>query len=82
MVKTLKKWKRSRPELFEKLYNDIIPELMEHPRTGKGHPELLKGGQDVTYSRRLSAHDRIIYDIYDDRIEVLVVELGGHYGDK
>ena len=57
-------------------------ELEEHPRTGTGHPEALKGGNDVTYSRHLSGHDRIIYDIYDEVVTVLVLELEGHYNDK
>jgi toxin YoeB len=60
----------------------LLPELAEHPRTGTGHPEALKGGNDITYSRRLSGQDRIIYDIYDDVVTVLVLELEGHYNDK
>ncbi len=34
------------------------------------------------WSRHVSAHDRIIYDIYDEIITVLVVEVEGHYDDK
>ena len=55
---------------------------MEHPRTGLGHPEPLVGGNDVTYSRHISAHYRIIYDIYDERITVLVIQAEDHYKDK
>lgn len=55
---------------------------MQHPRTGIGHPEALIGGGDVTYSRHITAHDRIIYDIYDDQITVLVVQAEEHYNDK
>ena len=61
----IKKWKKSNPNSFKKLYK-LLPELEEHPRTGTGHPEALKGGNDVTYSRHLSGHDRIIYDIYEN----------------
>ena len=77
----LKKWKKSNPRSFNKL-RDLLPELEEHPRTGTGHPEPLKGGNNVTYSRRLSGHDRVIYDIYDDVVAVLVIQVGGHYNDK
>lgn len=42
----------------------------------------MKGGNDVRWSRRLSASDRIIYDIYDDVVTVLVIQVGGHYEDK
>jgi len=73
--------KKCNPQMWRKLQK-ILGELMEHPRNGTGHPEPLKGGSSVTYSRRLSAKDRIVYDIYDDTIVVLVVTIGGHYGDK
>lgn len=79
--KTLKKWKKSNPRLFKKLY-DLLPELETHPRLGTGHPEPLKGSNDVRWSRRLSASDRIIYDIYEDVVTVLVIQVGGHYDDK
>lgn len=79
--KVLKKWKKSNPALFAKA-STILQELMDHPRSGTGHPEALKGGNDITYSRHITAHDRIIYDIYDDRIEVDVLEVEGHYKDK
>lgn len=79
--KVLKKWKKSNPQLAKKAYA-ILLELAEHPRTGIGHPEALKGGNDITYSRHITAHDRIIYDIYDDCVEVFVLEIEGHYADK
>ena len=79
--KVIKKWKKSNPIAFKKLYA-LLPELEVHPRTGTGHPEPLKGGDDITYSRRLTAHDRIIYDIYDDVVIVLVLDVEGHYNDK
>lgn len=78
---TIKKWKKSNPSLFRKLYR-MLPELAEHPRTGTGHPEPLKGGSGSTYSRRLSAHDRIIYDILEDVVTVLIISVEGHYDDK
>lgn len=57
--KVIKKWKKSNLPLFKKL-EKLIPELSEHPRTGKGHPEPLKGGNDITYSRHITVQDRII----------------------
>lgn len=79
--KVISKWKKSNPKLFKK-YKKIYEDLLEHPRTGVGHPEPLKGGGDITWSRRITAHDRIIYDIYDDVVEVFVLEVEGHYDDK
>ncbi len=79
--RVIKKWKKSNPRSFKKLYS-LLPELEAHPRTGTGHPEPLKGCSGITYSRRLSGQDRIIYDIYDDVVTVLVISVEGHYDDK
>lgn len=79
--KIIRKWKKSNPQLFKK-YQRIYHELADHPRTGTGHPEPLRGGNGITYSRRISAHDRIIYDIHDETVTVLVIDVEGHYDDK
>ena len=79
--KTLRKWKKSNPKLFKKA-TELLLDIMQHPRTGKGHPEALVGGNDITYSRHITASDRIIYDIYDDRVMVLIIKAENHYNDK
>ena len=79
--RVVKKWKKSNPILYKKLVV-ILDEISMHPRIGTGHPEPLRGGNDITYSRRISAHDRIIYDIHDDTVTVLVIDVEGHYDDK
>lgn len=79
--KIVAKWKKSNPILFKKL-RDILKDIMQHPRTGIGHPEPLVGGRDIIYSRRITANNRIIYRIYDNEVYVIVIELEGHYNDK
>lgn len=79
--KTLKKWKKSNPVLFKKA-TVILMDIMQHPRTGIGHPEALVGCGDVTYSRHITAHDRIVYDIYDEQVTILVLQAEEHYNDK
>jgi len=79
--KTLAKWKKSNPALFKK-YGKILEELMLHPRRGLGHPEPLKKGDDIRYSRHITAHDRIIYNVYDEIVIVEVIQLEAHYHDK
>lgn len=79
--KIIAKWKKSNPILFKKL-RSILLAIQENPREGIGHPEPLIGGEGITYSRRISANDRIIYDIYDHEIRVLIIEVEGHYNDK
>ena len=78
---TIAKYKKSNPIAYKKFLRFLI-EITEHPRDGTGHPEPLVGGDDITYSRRISGKDRIIYDIYDDVSVVLIVSVGGHYDDK
>ena len=79
--KIVAKWKKSNPSPFKKLRN-VLQDIMQHPRTGIGHPEPLVGGGDITYSRHISAHGRIIYNIHDEEVYVVVVKLEGHYKDK
>lgn len=80
-VKSVAKYKKSNPVKYKKLFK-LLEELMEHPRTGTGHPEPLKSGNSVTYSRRISKNDRLIYDIYEEKVIVLVLTIDGHYDDK
>ncbi|MCS2683066.1 type II toxin-antitoxin system mRNA interferase toxin, RelE/StbE family (plasmid) [Bacteroides ovatus] len=65
--KVIAKWKKSNPNLFKK-YKKIYKELLE--------------GGDITWSRHITAHDRIIYDIYEEVVEVYILEVEGHYNDK
>ena len=79
--KVLAKYKKSNPVAFKKVVK-LMPELVEHPRSGTGHPEPLVSGNSVTYSRRISGKDRLIYDVYDETITVLILSIEGHYKDK
>lgn len=79
--KIIRKWKKSNPGSYKKLVK-VIKDIALHPREGIGKPEALKGGNDIQWSRRITAHDRIIYDIYDDVVTVLVIQVEGHYNDK
>mgnify|MGYP000012603775 FL=1 len=80
-TKTVSKYKKSNPVQYKKLVK-LLNELMEHPRTGTGHPEPLNSGDSITYSRRISKNDRLIYDIYEEKVTVLVLTVEGHYDDK
>ena len=79
--KTIQKWKKSNFANFKKLVK-IMLDIANNPRTGIGHPEPLKNGDDKRYSRRITANDRIIYDILDNEVIVLIIQVGGHYDDK
>ncbi len=79
--KVIRKRKKSNKPLFEKL-RKVLNSIVQTPREGIGHPEAMKGGNDITYSRRITAHDRIIYNVFDDIITVVIIEVEGHYDDK
>jgi len=78
---TIAKYKKSNPIAYKK-FTRLVKELTEHPRTGTGHPKPLVKGNNIRYSRRISGNDRVIYNIYDDTVVVLIVSVGGHYDDK
>ena len=59
----------------------LIKELAEHPTTGTGKPELLKGTNGV-WSRRNDKKNRLLYTIQDEEIIVLILAALGHYDDK
>ena len=80
-VKVVEKWEKSNPKMYAK-FRELIADMQSHPRTGIGHPEPLVGGKDITYSRHISAHDRVVYDIYDDIITILIIKVEEHYNDK
>lgn len=58
----------------------IIIELSEHPTTGIGNPEPLKNQLSGFWSRRLNKKDRLIYQIFEDSENLVVVVAAlGHY---
>ena len=62
--------------------NTLIDELREHPTTGTGKPEALKGDRKGQWSRRITQEHRLIYEISEDIITVVLVSAHSHYGDK
>ncbi len=60
----------------------LIQELKNHPRTGTGKPEPLKGDRSGQWSRRITKKHRLVYEIHDTEVVVLVLTAYGHYDDK
>lgn len=75
------KLKKSEPAAFKKL-GKLLEELREHPATGTGHPEQLKGTSIPTWSRRITEKHRLVYAISDTQVKVLILSTYGHYDDK
>lgn len=67
----LARLKKNEPKGFKKV-SQMLLELMEHPTTGTGKPEKLKGNRSGQWSRRISQKHRLIY----------ILSAWGHYSDK
>lgn len=65
-----------------KKLNSLITELEEHPETGTGKPEQLRGNLSGYWSRKITDKHRLIYEIYKEKIKVTVLSTYGHYNDK
>ena len=72
---------RNEPKAFAKA-QALIAELREHPRTGTGKPEPLSGDRTGQWSRRITKKHRLIYEIHDTEVIVLILTAYGHYADK
>ena len=72
---------KSEPKAFQKACH-LIEELREHPKTGSGHPEPLKGHPEGRWSRRITKKHCMVYRIYETEVVVLLLSTYGHYGDK
>ena len=69
------------PKAYQKALK-LIAELYEHPRTGTGKPEPLSGNRAGQWSRRITRKHRLIYEIHDKEVVVVVLTSYGHYDDK
>ncbi|MBR3521527.1 MAG: Txe/YoeB family addiction module toxin [Prevotella sp.] len=80
-IEDAKKLKQEEPKAFDKLLK-LEAELKEHPRTGTGKPEPLSGNRAGEWSRRITRKHRLVYEIHDTEVVVLVLTAYGHYDDK
>ena len=72
---------KNEPKAFRKA-QALIAELREHPRTGTGHPHQLSGDRAGQWSRSITKKHRLVYEIHDTEVVVLVLTAYGHYDDK
>ena len=77
----LKKLRRNEPSAFKKVVK-LLNELAFHPTTGTGHPHQLSGDRAGQWSRSITKKHRLIYQIKDMEVLVLVLAAYGHYDDK
>jgi toxin YoeB len=57
---------------------DLMEAVLRDPYTGIGKPEHLKHFGGNVWSRRINAADRLVYEVFADRVEFLQARY--HYG--
>lgn len=76
-----KKLKKSDSKLLKKVL-ELIIDVSNHPATGIGKPEELKGNLSGWWSRRIDQKHRLIYRFDEETEEVFINSCYGHYDDK
>ena len=77
----LRSLKKSEPSAYKKV-RLLIEELAEHPKTGRGKPQLKKFDLEGFYARKITDKHRLVYSIDDETIIVDIISAKGHYDDK
>ena len=69
---------KSEPKAYQKALR-FIEELREHPKTGTGHPELLKGKPEGRWSREITKKHRLVYRIFENEVVASTHSLVGNF---
>lgn len=75
----LEYWKQTGNKRIMKRISALLADILEHPFTGIGKPEPLKGEQHSLWSRRITDEHRLVYSISNGRVYVYVLSLRYHY---
>ena len=78
-IEDIKNHKKSGDKVILKKIEKLLNELMEHPTSGAGQPEMLKHDLQGLYSRRIDKKHRLIYSIKEEVITVYVLSAHSHY---
>jgi len=81
-LKDIEKHKKSGDKATLKKIEKLLIELMEHPTSGTGQPEMLKHDLVGLYSRRINKKHRLVYSINEQIVTIYVLSAWSHYGDK
>lgn len=77
----LSRLKKNEPQAFKKA-SKLLAELVEHPFSGSGKPEILKGNRCGQWSRRISQKHRLVYEVIENLVQVYILSSYGHYDDR
>lgn len=57
----------------------LLQDIVEHPFTGIGKPEPLRGNKHGLWSRRITDEHRLVYSISQGMVYVYVLAMRFHY---
>ncbi len=72
-------WKSTGNKRIMKRISKLLEDILQHPFTGIGKPEPLKGDLQGVWSRRITDEHRLIYSVSNGMIYVYVLSLRYHY---
>lgn len=75
----LEYWKSTGNKQVMKRITKLLSDILEHPFTGIGKPEPLKGDLQGLWSRRITDEHRLVYSVSNGMIYVYVLSLRYHY---
>lgn len=66
----LQDWIKQDRKIAKKVL-DMMEDVLRDPYVGKGKPEPLKHLPGNLWSRRITQEDRLVYRVYDDKVDFL-----------
>ncbi|MCR5361960.1 MAG: Txe/YoeB family addiction module toxin [Bacteroidales bacterium] len=75
----LQYWKKTGNTRIMKRITALLEDIVQHPFSGIGKPEPLKGEQHGLWSRRITEEHRLVYSVSNGKIYVYVISLRYHY---
>jgi toxin YoeB len=74
-------WASEDKRIFKKIGN-LIKDIKRNPTGGIGKPEQLKHELSGYWSRHIDEEHRLIYQIVEDRNEIIIVSCKYHYKNR
>lgn len=75
-------WKKSGDVKIQNRISELLEDILQHPFTGIGKPEALKGELRGKWSRRINSEHRLVYSISNGKVYVYVFSMRYHYSKK
>lgn len=75
----LQYWKQIGEKRILKRIRALLADIQEHPFSGLGKPEPLKGDLHGIWSRRITDEHRLVYSVSNGMVYVYIISMRFHY---